>query len=121
VDGLEAGEESDADGFIVEWGRYSWNDGLASLSFTRQYAVDVSDTWTETEWYQPEYWQVNLTMVFPDASELADVGMLNVQDTGFDFSPAGPEQDHAIREAEWEIQTTRPCGHCGQALQRAAP
>jgi hypothetical protein len=104
VDGLETAPDNDADGFIIQWGRYSWNDGLPSLTFTRQFAVDVSDTWTETEWYQPEYWHVSLNLVFPDEPALADLGQLNVQSTGFDFSPQGPEQDHAIREAEWEIQ-----------------
>lgn len=104
VDGLETAPDSDADGFIVQWGRYGWNDGLPSLCFTRQLAVDVRAAWTETEWYQPEYWQVVLNLVFPDAPELADLDQLNVQDTGFDFSPPGPEQDQAIREAEWEVQ-----------------
>ena len=27
-----------------------------------------------------------------------------MQDTGFDFSPPGPEQDHAVREVEAVIQ-----------------
>jgi hypothetical protein len=104
VDGLEPGPDSDADGFIVQWGRYSWHDRLPSLSFTRQFAVDVRATWTETDWYQPEYWQLSLDLVFPDAPTLADLDQLNVQDTGFDFSPPGPERDRAISEAEWEIR-----------------
>ena len=28
VDGPEPGPDSDADGFIVQWGRYSWHDRL---------------------------------------------------------------------------------------------
>lgn len=36
VDGLEPGPDSDADGFVVQWGRDSWHDRLPSLSFTRQ-------------------------------------------------------------------------------------
>jgi hypothetical protein len=43
-------------------------------------------------------------MVFPDAPALADLDRLNVQDTGFDFSPPGPERDHALSEAEREIR-----------------
>lgn len=105
VDGLESEPDSDADGFIVQWGRNSWNDGLPSLSFTRQFAVDVRETWTEPDWYQPEYWQVSLDMVFPDMPALADLDRLNVQDTGFDFSAPGPERDHAIGAAEREIQS----------------
>ncbi|MGI5522459.1 hypothetical protein ACQEUX_16090 [Micromonospora sp. CA-259024] len=117
VDGLEPGSDSDADGFIVQWGRYSWHDRLPSLSFTRQFAVDVRETWTETDWYQPEYWQVSLDLVFPDAPALADLDRLNVRNTGFDFNPPGPQRDHAIGEAEWEVQ------HCPtvQALWASIP
>jgi hypothetical protein len=104
VEGMEPGPDADADGFIVQWGRYSWHDGLPSLRFTRQLAVDVRAVWTETDWYQPEYWQLSLDLVFPDAPVLADVDQLNVQGTGFDFSPPGPGRDHAISEAEWEIR-----------------
>ncbi|MCG5443034.1 hypothetical protein NIE79_000824 [Micromonospora sp. NIE79] len=104
VDGLEPGPDSDADGFILQWGRYSWHDRLPSLSFTRQFAADARGTWTETDWYQPEIWQVSLEVVFPDAPALADLDRLNVQDTGIDFSPPGPERDRAIGEAEWEMQ-----------------
>src|SRR5690242_4914130 len=104
VDGLEPGPDRDADGFIVQWGRYSWHDRLPSLSFTRQFAMDVRATWTEPNWYQPEYWQVSLDLVFPDSPALTDLDQLNVQDTGFDFSPLGPDRDHAISEAEREIQ-----------------
>ncbi|MEV1319973.1 hypothetical protein AB0J14_28285 [Micromonospora arborensis] len=105
VDGLEAGLDSDADGFIVQWGRYSWHDQLPSLSFTRQLAVDVRETWTETDWYQPEIWQVSLDLVVPDASALADLDQLDIQDTGFDFSPPGPERDRAIGEADVHLIT----------------
>lgn len=104
IDGLEAGPGIDADGFIVQWGRYSWNDRRPSLTFTRQMAVNVRATWTESDWYQPEYWQMNLELVFDDVPALADVDQLEVQDIGFDFSPPGPEQDHAFREVEWVIQ-----------------
>jgi hypothetical protein len=104
IDGLEPEPDNDADGFIVQWGRYSWHDRLPSLSFTRQFAVDVRATWTETDWYRPELWQVSLDLLFPDAPVLADLDQLNVQDTGFDFSPPGPERDRAVREAEWEIR-----------------
>jgi len=55
VDGLEDDPHSDADGFIVQWGRYGWNDQMPSLTFTRQFAVGVRETSTEPDWYQPEY------------------------------------------------------------------
>jgi hypothetical protein len=41
INGLEPGPGSDADGFIVQWGRYSSNDRRPSLTFTRQLAVNV--------------------------------------------------------------------------------
>lgn len=104
IDGLEPGPDSDADGFIVQWGRYGWNDRRPSLSFTRQMAVDVRAAGTESDWDQAELWQVNLELVFDDAPALAGVGQLEIADTGFDFSPPGPEQDRAFREVEREIQ-----------------
>jgi hypothetical protein len=104
IDGLEPGPGSDADGFIVQWGRYGWNDRRPSLMFTRQMAVDVRATRTDSDWYQPEYWQMNLELVFDDVSALADLDQLQVQDTGFAFSPPGPEQEHALREVEGVIQ-----------------
>jgi hypothetical protein len=104
IDGLEPGLDSDADGFIVQWGRYGWHDKRPSLMFTRHMAVDVRETWRESDWYQPEYWQMNLELVFDDVPSLADVDQLEVANTGFDFSLPGPEQDRAFREVEWEIQ-----------------
>lgn len=104
VDGLEPEPDSDADGFIVQWGRHGWDSKQPSLTFTRQMAVDVRAGWTESDWYQPEYWQLNLALYFAEGPELADVDQLEVHDTGFYFSPAGPEQDRAFREVEWEIQ-----------------
>ncbi|MET7708375.1 hypothetical protein [Micromonospora sp. NPDC005413] len=47
---------------------------------------------------------MSLDLAFPDAPALADLDGLNIQNTGFDFSPPGPERDHAIGEAEWKLQ-----------------
>lgn len=104
VDGLETAPDSDADGFAVSWGRYSWHGGLPSLSFHRYLAVDVSADWTETEWYQPEYWQVGLDMVFAESPDLADLDTLNTQDSGIYYERPGPKMDEALREALWEIE-----------------
>ena len=104
IEGLEADRDCDADGFIVQWGRYDRPRNRPSLSFTRQMAVDVRATWTESGWYQPEYWQVDLQLVFDDAPALVGIGELEVQDSGFDFSRPGPDRDRAFREVEWEIQ-----------------
>ncbi|BEL06484.1 hypothetical protein Q0Z83_046750 [Actinoplanes sichuanensis] len=103
VDGLEPVEHH-ADGFMVQWGRYSWNDGLPSVTFTREFAVDVRDTWTADEaWYQPEIWQVNLDMVFPDTPELAGLGGPGQGATGLDFSAPGPDRDRAVRAVEQRL------------------
>ncbi|KHD75764.1 hypothetical protein [Actinoplanes utahensis] len=103
VDGLEP-LENDADGFMVQWGRYSWNDRLPSLAFTRQFAVDVRDAWDAPhDWYQPEIWQVDLEMVFADTPELADLGRSVPADTGLDFSAPGPERDRAIHAVEQRL------------------
>ena len=103
VDGLEAGPDSDADGFIVQWGRYGQKGRRPSLTFTRQFAVDVRATWADPDWYQPDHWQVNLELAFDEAPALADLGELAAADSGFDFRPTGPEQDEAFRDVEWEI------------------
>ncbi|MBW6436858.1 hypothetical protein KZ829_24240 [Actinoplanes hulinensis] len=102
VHGLEP-VENDVDGFMVQWGRYSWNDRLPSLTFTRQFTVDVRDTWIDKDRYQPEIWQVNLDMVFPDTPRLADLGRPVPADTGLNFSAPGPQRDRAIRAVEQRL------------------
>jgi len=67
-------EDWDSDGFIVEWGRYSWNQHRQSLSFSRLIAVegehdDIEDS---DEHWQPEYWQVSLELIFDDSVEVRD-------------------------------------------------
>jgi hypothetical protein len=104
VAGLESAPDADADGFSVSWGRYSWNDNLPSLSFERHLAVDVSATWTETDWYQPQYWRVGLTMVFPDQAALADLDRLNTSDSGIYYERRGPERDAVLAEVLWEFE-----------------
>jgi hypothetical protein len=88
VDGIASSEGSDADGFIVQWGRWSWNDNLPALSFTRQLAIPDADDPAG----QPSYWQVDLQMTFQDEPNLAGLDELNESDTGFSFDPVGPER-----------------------------
>lgn len=88
VDGIVSTDESDADGFIVQWGRWSWNGNRPSLSFTRQLAVpDPDDLFG-----QPSYWHVELEMTFQDEPSVAGLGELNESSTGFSFEPIGPER-----------------------------
>ncbi|WP_430782382.1 hypothetical protein [Actinoplanes sp. G11-F43] len=103
VDGLEPVDD-DADGFMVQWGRYSWNDRLPAVTFTRQFAVDVRDAWTGTGWYQPEIWQVNLDLIFPDTPGLAGLGRPAPADTGLTFSAPGPDRAQAIDAVEQQLQ-----------------
>jgi hypothetical protein len=94
VDGLAPEPEGDMDGFIVQCGRYGWNDHLPGLNLTRQLAVDTRAAGGDDTWYQPEYWQVSIDLTFADGPAFAG---LPDQDTGFDFSPIGPARAAAIR------------------------
>lgn len=62
VEGIER-LENDGDGFIVEWGRWGWNDDQPSMSFGRLLAVTGADDRDAPE-RQPEYWKVELQLVF---------------------------------------------------------
>ncbi|OLB79915.1 MAG: hypothetical protein AUI14_08855 [Actinobacteria bacterium 13_2_20CM_2_71_6] len=86
VNGIVSADDSDADGFIVQWGRWSWNDKRPSLSFTRQLAVpDANDPG-----WQPSYWHVELEMTFQDEPSLVGLDALNESNSGFSFEPIGP-------------------------------
>ncbi|GAA1526381.1 hypothetical protein GCM10009827_048970 [Dactylosporangium maewongense] len=123
IDGLDPG--ADADGFIVQWGRYSWNGGLPSLDFTRQLAVvDVHDAGgTEgTEGSDdvevgPELWQVSLQLWFADGIELAGIGELRPSDSGFDFTPVGAGREAALAAVRGQIERLPPV----RAAWRAKP
>ncbi|WP_345283318.1 hypothetical protein [Kitasatospora albolonga] len=81
--------EEDGDGFIVQWGRWSWDDGQPSLGFTRQVGV-----WEEGE---VELWGVELTLYYGEDPAWAGLGSLAWNDSmGFDFDPIGPERSVAL-------------------------
>ncbi|WP_433789163.1 hypothetical protein [Actinoplanes sp. CA-252034] len=103
VDGLEPAE-NDVDGFMVQWGRYSWNDRLPSVAFTRELIIDARGSRVGEAPYQPEIWQVSLDMVFPDTPELAELGRPGAADTGLDFSRPGPERDRAVHAMEQRLR-----------------
>jgi hypothetical protein len=92
LDGVVAGEDSDADGFIAQWGRWSWNENRPSLSFTRQLAIPDAE---DPDW-QPSLWQVELEMTFPDGPSLAGLDELNESSTGFSFEPIGTARSAEI-------------------------
>lgn len=94
VDGILSPVDQDGDGFIVQWGRSSWNGYRPSLSFTRQLAIPDAE---DPAW-QPSYWQLDLAMTFEDQPGLAGLDELNESDTGFSFTPVGPERAAELTE-----------------------
>ncbi|WP_376810469.1 hypothetical protein [Catellatospora aurea] len=101
VSGTDA--DGDADGFIVQWGRYQWTDKLPTLTFTRQLAIATD---RDDDPY-PVYWQLSLEMCFGDHAELAGVEALNTRNTGFSFSVVGPDRLADLAEARAEVDQYR--------------
>ncbi|GIE28153.1 hypothetical protein Ait01nite_011980 [Actinoplanes italicus] len=94
IDGLA---QDDADGVIVRWGRYSWTDRAATLTFTRRLAL----------------WQASLVIQFRGFTTLP------AGDTGWDLSPPGPARAAALtrirsavddRQGLRELWYARPSG-----------
>ncbi|MGW2931043.1 hypothetical protein ACWDA7_04055 [Streptomyces sp. NPDC001156] len=103
VEGIEQ-PENDGDGFIVEWGRWSWNDDQPSFSFGRLFAVNDADDRDDPDW-QPEYWKVDLQLIFAEEPAWADVDSLGHQDTGFDHDEIGAPRIAALREVRRFIES----------------
>ncbi|MFR9780108.1 hypothetical protein ACL02O_29130 [Micromonospora sp. MS34] len=112
IAGIDPTPDSDADGFIIQWGRRSWSDNRLILTFTRQLAIaDVGDR--DDPYWQPELWQLDLEMAFDDEADLIGLDSFDVHDTGFEFAPTGPlraaaladtwatAQQHASVRAAW--------------------
>lgn len=87
VEGIER-PENDGDGFIAEWGRWGWNDHQPALSFGRHVAVTGTGERDDPYW-QPEYWKVELQLIFAEDPAWVDLDSLGRQDTGFDFDAIG--------------------------------
>ncbi|MCT9078901.1 hypothetical protein [Streptomyces fulvoviolaceus] len=103
VDGIERTED-DGDGFIAEWGRWDWNDDQPSLSFGRLLAVTGTGGRDDPEW-QPEYWKVELELIFPEDPAWADLDGLGHQDTGYDFDEIGAPRADALVEVRRFIES----------------
>ncbi|MFC4092650.1 hypothetical protein, partial [Micromonospora sp. GCM10011541] len=99
IDGVDPDPDSDADGFILQWGHYSWNGHRPSLTFTRQLAI-VGDG----PCVDPEYWQLSLQMRFDDGPDLTGIDALPEQDTGFNFAPIGPHRHAAVAEMRTHME-----------------
>ncbi|WP_424879717.1 hypothetical protein [Streptomyces sp. SLBN-8D4] len=103
VEGIE-GPENDGDGFIAEWGRWDWNDSQPSMSFGRLLAVNDADDRDGPDW-QPEYWKVELQLIFAEDPEWADLDSLGHQDTGFGFDEIGAPRVAALSEMRRLIES----------------
>ncbi|WP_330186420.1 hypothetical protein KZZ52_26750 [Dactylosporangium sp. AC04546] len=112
VDGIDQ-PDTDADGFMIQWGRYSWNNRRPSLSFTRQLAViDTGDRGR-----QAEIWHVDLQMCFDDGPDLIGIDSPRPSDIDISFDPIGPSR--AAKLAEMRLNMLRhPQLH---AMWRAEP
>ncbi|MFF4843703.1 hypothetical protein [Streptomyces collinus] len=125
VEGIERAE-NDGDGFIVEWGKWDWCDDQPSLSFGRLFAVNDAGDRDDPDW-QPEYWKVELQLIFAEDPAWADLDSLGHQDTGFDYDETGAPRIAALGEmhrfiesypqlaAMWRAEPTRS----GLTLERA--
>lgn len=103
IDGIDPDADSDADGFIVQWGRYSWNGHRPSLTFTRQLAIFGVDG-REDPCVDPEYWQLSLEMRFDAGGDLTGIDALPEQDTGFNFAPIGPHRHATMAEMRTHME-----------------
>lgn len=82
----------EADGFVVRWGHYSWNDRTTGLHFTRRVALTGPDG--------PATWQVSLDMRFLGFHTLPTGG------SGLDFTPIGPRRRAALTQIRATINDT---------------
>ncbi|GAA1655711.1 hypothetical protein [Actinoplanes couchii] len=103
IDHLDPAAAPDADGFLVQWGRYSWIDRTAALIFTRQLALVTADG--------PGRWQVSLDMRFPGFHTVPS------GDSGLDFTPVGPGRAAALAQIRATIKNLPQL----YALWRAVP
>ncbi|MGW0698305.1 hypothetical protein ACWD0A_02990 [Streptomyces sp. NPDC002867] len=103
VEGIEP-PENDGDGFIAEWGRWSWNDDQPVLSFGRLLAVN--DVGEDDPHGQPEYWKVQLQLVFGEDPAWADLDSMGHQDTGFDHAEIGVSRTAALAEMRRFIESS---------------
>ncbi|WP_327380766.1 hypothetical protein [Streptomyces sp. NBC_01207] len=107
VDGIEPAED-DGDGFIVQWGRWSWHEDRPALVFTRQFAVrnDGDQEGEDDEFWQPQRWNVELALFFAGSPAWADLGHMTwANSMGFDFDPIGHERAAALARIATFIET----------------
>ena len=102
--GVEPAEE-DGDGFVVQWGKWSWNDGQPALAFTRQLAVG-EEADRDDEFWQPRIWAVELQLTFGEDPAWADLDEMAWSNSmGFDFDPIGSERAAALAQITAFLET----------------
>ncbi|SBT40724.1 ligand-gated ion channel [Micromonospora auratinigra] len=107
IAGIDPTPDSDADGFIIQWGRRSWSDNRLILTFTRQLAIaDVGDH--DDPGWQPELWQLALEMAFVHEADLVGLDSLDVHDTGIKFAPTGPLRAAALAHTRMTARRYAP-------------
>ncbi|MFJ6486417.1 MULTISPECIES: hypothetical protein [unclassified Streptomyces] len=115
VDGIEPARD-DGDGFIVQWGRWSWNGDRPALVFTRQFAVRDEDD-QDDEFWQPQRWSVELELFFADSPAWADLDDTARADSmGFDFAPIGHERAAALARIATFVETLPQVSAMWQAI-----
>lgn len=115
-DGVEP-IENDGDGFIVQWGRWGWSGSRPALAFTRQFAL-ADDGDRNDEYWQPQYWVVELELCFAENPAWADLSeMAWANSMGFDFDAIGPDRAAALAQISAFIETLPQVA----AMWRTAP
>ncbi|WP_371615248.1 hypothetical protein [Streptomyces sp. NBC_00454] len=122
VEGIE-GPEDDGDGFIVEWGAWSWNGHRPALSLGRLLAVTGDDgdgdgdgdDRNDPHW-QPQYWKVELQVSFAEDPAWADLHVKG-GNSGFDHAAIGEPRAAALADARRFIEQDPLLG----AMWRSAP
>ncbi|MDP9847699.1 hypothetical protein [Streptosporangium lutulentum] len=94
VTGIDTRPDSDSDGFILQWGRRSWNDHRPSMSFARQVAVPCADGQFDG---CGELRQIELVLLYEDSGVTSSHPD---QDTGFFFPNGDEEWQAALGEAQ---------------------
>lgn len=94
LSGIDTRPNSDSDGFILQWGRWSWNDHRPCMSFTRQLAVPREHDQFESV---AEYWHMELALFYEESAVLS---IHSDQGTGFYFPASEEEWRAALMEAE---------------------
>ena len=97
LDGVEPGE--DGERCIIQWGCWDWNDHRPALVFTRTLAVNDHEGDRDDEYWQPQYWNVEIELLFADDPAWADLEDMAWRSSEVYYAPVGPERTASLAEA----------------------